>query len=36
MTGGKITAKAVDVGSRVPDYILPPRTPTVLAYGVAA
>ncbi|GFE77372.1 MULTISPECIES: hypothetical protein [Sphingomonadaceae] len=34
MRGGKITAKAVDVGSRVPDYILPPRAPTVLAYGV--
>jgi 3'-phosphoadenosine 5'-phosphosulfate sulfotransferase (PAPS reductase)/FAD synthetase len=34
MTGGKSIAKAVDVGSRVPDYILPPRAPTVLAYGV--
>lgn len=34
MTGTKITAKAVDVGPRVPDYILPPRAPSVLAYGV--
>lgn len=34
MTRTQSATKAVDAGTRGPDYILPPRAPNVLAYGV--
>ena len=34
MTRLQSAPKAVDAGNRVPDYLLPPRAPIVLAYGV--
>ena len=34
MTRLQSAVKAVDAGTRVPDFLLPPRAPNVLAYGV--